>query len=162
MKNLLKLSAICVVFSMLFVSCNKEPEKQPVESIAGNVETPSWAKPSEYDMSVSMTGIVKVDLALSFNQAQLLVSNYQPSTGDMVAAFSGSDCIGVGELKDGLYYLYMSGKTDQSIDQVTLRYYSATVKNIFVATETFAFVNDGQIGTYSEPYAPKFAVEKAE
>jgi hypothetical protein len=81
-----------------------------------------------------------------------------------VSAFSGETCLGVASPKEGLFYLYMatplSLTSENALGKVTLRYYSAHFKNVFVAIDAFEFKNDERIGTVSAPFEPKLVVEK--
>lgn len=139
-------SLICLAFA----AC--EP-KQPAESFYGNESRPTWVAPQEHDMTVSMTAVVKVDLAAQYpNQA----ADFVRTSDDLLAAFAGETCLGVAEEVNGLYFIYIAGAEGD----VTLRYYSAHYKNLFEAKDAFPFVNDTQLGTTAEPYIPKLQVVK--
>lgn len=125
------------------------------ESLIGSVEKPNWTAPTKYDYSSSMTAVVKVNLNASYTAEQLAAANYQLSEGDMVAAFSGDECLGVAAPQEGLFFLYICAPTSGS--NVTLRYYSSVLKNMFLA-EPFAFANDTQLGTIDEPHTPAFII----
>lgn len=168
MKKILYLAFVAIAaLAMNACKSNSEPtppdeQKQDttkVESIKGSITTPSWTNPEGYNMTSSMTAIVKVDLAQSFSADQLVEGGYQPSTSDKLAAFDATgNCLGVAEQTDGLYFLYITAPENDS--QVAIRYYSVTLKNIFISTKTFAFRNDDNLGTVAEPYAPTFEVDK--
>ena len=93
------------------------------------------------DMTASMTAIVKVAFAQSEGT---------------LAAFMGNDCCGIAQYIEGLYWLYLSPATNAQ--DVQLKFYSPNLKRIFVAKETFPFVNDGQQGTVSKPFTPEWDV----
>ena len=131
---------------------NNEPE-----SIIGSVEKPTWTAPANYDLTSSMTAVIKVNLSAGYTAEQLSAANYQLSENDIVAAFSGDECLGIAAQQEGLFFLYICAPTNGN--NVTLRYYSAVLKNIFTA-EPFAFANNTQLGSIAEPYTPAFVIKK--
>jgi hypothetical protein len=93
-----------------------------------------------------MTAIVKVSFA---------------EKEGVLAAFIGDDCCGVTSSEnyiDGRYNLFIS-PSEQGED-VQLKFYSPDLKRIFVAKRTFKYVNDGRLGSPSEPYTPEWTVAK--
>ncbi len=147
---------ILVLSTMLlctFTGCkNNEPE-----NFSGNVSKPTWSVPSNYDYTSSMTVVLKVDLAAQYPS---LAAAWQTQSDDLLAAFVEGECIGVAKLLDnGLFNLYLSAPS-QGSGKVTLRYYSAYFKNLFIATDAFVFKNDSHLGTIAAPFTPKFVVEK--
>lgn len=167
MRKNLFLIASCMM--LLFAAgCTEEadelqpanPQKPNTETtITGNQSKPSWAVPEDYDMTSSMTTIVKVDLSFTYPDQVAALKEKVLNEGDVLAAFDGNTCIGVAELTDNLFFLYITSPASED-NQVAIRYYSATLKNIFVAQETITFSNDAHIGSVSEPFAPKFVVAK--
>ena len=120
---------------------NSDPFVNP-----GDTPDPHWVITVENDMTSSMTVIVKVSFA---EQAGTL------------AAFIGNDCCAVTtsvDFVDGLYYLYISPSAQG--EDVQLKFYSPDLKRIFEAKETFPFVNDGRLGSVSQPYTPEWTVAK--
>ena len=150
-KNFSKI-VLCALL-LLAAGCKKDENgpdvpTSPSASIYGNIDQPDWAVPTDYDMTSSMTAIVRVTL----------LADYQSSEEDMLAAFSGATCIGVGSYNAqyNAYWLYIAALT--SGGEVTLKHYSAAYRNIFVATATIPFRNDAQLGTISAPYTPQWRV----
>ena len=145
------LTVLCTVF---FSGCKDQPY-----ALVGGVDKPAWTATSDYDLSSSMTAVVKVDLYGSFTAEELSAAKYQPSTNDELAAFVGTTCLGVGvwNAEYGAYWLYITAPTDDE-EEVVLRYYSASLKQIFVATTTLPYHNDTQVGTAAAPYTPKWIV----
>ena len=141
---------------MLFAAGCKDKPKEP-ESIIGTTERPAWTNPDDYDMSSSMTAIVKVDMTTTYTAEQLAAANYKLEANDLVAAFSGDKCLGVAEQVDGLFFLYITAPEDGG--NVTLKHYSSVLKNLYTA-QPVAFRNDQQLGTVSEPYSPAWTVVK--
>ena len=133
-----------------------DPVTPPVETIAGNVAQPNWQLPADYDMTSSLTAIVKVDLALSFKAEQL--AGWKLAEGDKLAAFDGDQCLGLASPKDGLFMLYVTAP--QEGHPVSLKYYSAAVKNLFAATETIVYKNDEVLGSIAQPYTPNWVIVK--
>lgn len=140
-----------------------EPQPEPqVESIKGTVETPAWADPTEYDMTSSMTPVVKVDLTLTY-PAEAAADGWERAAGDMLAAFAGDNCLGVDTLtpdRTDLFYLYVAGLNSGETGEFRLRYYSTKLKNIFDSKQTIQFKNNEPLGTVSDPYTPEFTVSR--
>ncbi len=55
---------------------------------------------------------------------------------------------------EGLFYLYVTAPSNGS--EVTLKYYSAKLKNLFEHKDAFPYLNDKCLGTVAEPYIPAF------
>jgi hypothetical protein len=141
--------AICLLLS----GCR--PEKTTPDTFFGSVQQPVWTAPADYDYASSMTAVVKVELT---EQYPFSAANFQLQEKDMLAAFDGDFCLGVAKPvmdDEPLFFLFITG-TD---GDVTLRYYSAQYKRIFVA-EPFPFQNDTRLGTPDNPFVPKFTLEK--
>ena len=157
MKKFRNVMILCAL--LLVAGCTSE---EP-DAISGDVATPTWADPTSYDMTASMTAIVDVNLSYSFPAQVANLKNPLTKDGDLLAAFDGETCLGVAKLVDGLYFLYITAPvsgTESESAPVTLKYYSKDLKNIFVGTETITFRNDTQLGSIAEPYIPRFVVEK--
>ncbi len=154
------LVAALVISTLVLSGCKKNKEKEP-ETFVSNVSLPVWTAPADYDYSASMTAVVKVDLAALYLEK---AADFVLKDDDLLAAFSGETCLGVASPKEGLFYLYMatplSLTSENALGKVTLRYYSAHFKNVFVAIDAFEFKNDERIGTVSAPFEPKLVVEK--
>ncbi len=146
--------AVCALLLMM-AGCG-EQNKEP-QSIIGSTDKPVWSAPTDYDMTSSMTAVVKVDLSKTFTADQLAAANYQLTDDDLVAAFAGEECLGVTTPKDGLFFLYICAPATST--DITLRHYSNALKTI-LTSEPFTFVGDGHLGTVSEPYTPAFVAEK--
>ena len=66
------------------------------------------------------------------------------------------DYVGVAHCDDlGRFFLFIHAPS-QPYGQITLRYYSHTLHNIFNTDTTFPFVNGGQQGTAAEPLLVPF------
>ena len=79
----------------------------------------------------------------------------------ILAAFIGDDCCGVTSSEnyiDGCYHLFISPSAQG--ENVLLKFYSPELKRVFVAKETFVYVNDGRLGSPSAPYTPTWTVAK--
>ena len=147
MKNMMlqakNFSMIMLCTALLFAAgCkdNSDPYVNP-----GTVEDPQWKITVDTtDMTTSMTAIVKV--AFTDKQGTL-------------AAFMGDDCCAIADYIEGLYWLYISPAANVNAG-VSLKFYSPDLKRIYVAKQTFPFVNDGQKGTVSAPYTPEWEVVK--
>ena len=139
-----KILVLCSFILVALVGC--KDKGQPVNPYVdpGTTENPNWTLSGDNDLSASMTAIVKV----SFTQ----------SAGTL-AAFIGNDCCGLANFNAelGLYWLYISPATEAG-GNVQLRFYSPDLKRIFVATSTFPFSNDAQLGSVSNPHTPDWNV----
>ncbi len=143
---------------LCLVGC-KDKKDEP-NSLIGNIEKPDWEAITDYDLTSSMTAVIQVDLSLSFAEEQLQAANYQPSEDDMLAVFADNKCLGVGTKKGAVWYVYIASPIDKTPSTVTLRYYSATLKNIFIGEELIPYKNDTQWGTTDAPHTPTFIIDK--
>jgi hypothetical protein len=158
MKNMMlqvrncKVLALCTLL-LLAAGCKKDKDNEP-SSISGNVSKPTWTVPADYDLSSSMTAIVKVDMTRAYTQEQLKAANYRITSDDLLAAFCGSTCIGIGTWKEdyNAYWLFIAAP--ESGDQVTLKYYSSALRNIFAA-DPVPYRNNTSLGSPSNPYTPQ-------
>ncbi len=163
MKTQLMIIISCALL-LLAAGCKQDKDREPAgtqtpASLSGNEQRPAWAMPDGYDMTSSMTAVVRIDLTRNYAE-EVKSAGYQMTADDMLAAFDGNEtCLGVAEQADGLFWLYIAGNGD-STGRIRLRYYSAALKNVFVSEE-FAFVNDTRLGTVNEPYTPLFTVVPA-
>ena len=134
--------AIILAVLLIAAGCeNTDPYVNP-----GDTPNPNWVITVENDMTSSMTAVVKV----SFAQSE-----------GILAAFIGDDCCGVTSSEnyiDGRYNLFIS-PSEQGED-VQLKFYSPDLKRIFVAKNTFKYVNNDHLGSPSNPYTPEWTVAK--
>lgn len=172
-KNYIKFVFVIVaIMTLMLASCNiSEPPDKPNEKetpndtvkLGGNVQVPTWAVDSNYDYSTSMTAIVKVDLTINYalavdGEGKLVDSNIIDSN-DLLAAFIGNTCVGVANPTEGLFYLYINDDNSaEAVKNISLRYYSAKLQNMFEAKDVLVFKNDDRIGTVSEPFTPAFTL----
>lgn len=140
------------------VGC-KDKKDEP-NSLIGKVEKPAWMAISDYDLTSSMTAVIQVDLLLSFPEEQLQAAKYQPSADDMLAVFADGECLGVGEKRGAVWYVYIASPMDKTPSTAVLRYYSASLKNIFIGDELITYKNDTQLGTTDAPHTPTFIIDK--
>lgn len=156
MKTKTLILALCSM-ALIIAGCEKKTEPTPAGTLKGDVSQPTWTSPEKHDYTSSMTVIAKVDLKANFSE---LAKDWELKENDLLGAFIGETCCGVGVLKDGLYYLYVavpSGEQLAENPQVTLRYYSNFYTNLFEQKDAFPFVNDDRKGTASTPFVPTFA-----
>lgn len=160
---------LCTISLCTLIGCqNQNPPVNPDDpknvAIRGNVAKPAWEAPADsvYDMTSSMTAVIKADLSILY-AAQLDTAKYELTDDDLIAAFAGDKCLGVIAPKEGLFYLFICSPATygggQMGNEFTLRYYSASLKNIFASTETYTYVNDGNMGGLT-PLTPTFKVVK--
>ena len=155
MKTKFMIVAACAAM-LLATGCKDEKQNQP-ESIIGNTPKPTWVAPENYDLSSSMTAIVRIDLKSVYTDEQLAAVDYKRASDDLLAAFAGETCLGVGDWKEenNAYWLYIVAP--ENADEITLKHYSASLKHIFV-TESIPYSNGANLGTVEKPYNPKWTV----
>jgi len=138
---------------LLAAGCNPNPP-QPENPLKGELSAPNWQAPTDYDFGSSMTAVVKVDLTLSFPGQ---TEDWTLTPDDELAAFMDDKCCGVGDLQEGLFWLYITEPDTPASSAVSLRYYSKHYSNIFEAKDVFVFVNDSHEGSVAAPVTPFFA-----
>ena len=149
MKKLMIIASCALL--LLAAGCKNDPE-----SLFGKENKPGWQKPSQYDYSSSMTAVVRIDLR---SQYGTLAVEHQVESTDVLAAFIGDKCCGVVNPTDSIFYLFVAdvaSNTNATERKVSLRYWSAYYRNIFIANEVFTFVNDSRLGDADHPIVPKF------
>ncbi len=162
--NLLSLAACGLLLA--FSACKSDDDTIPQpsgtqETLVSNKEKPAWQDPTDQDMPVSMTAIIRVNLSLSYPQQMAAISESSvggqiPSPNDLLAAFSGETCLGVAQYIDGLFFLYIANPPKEADQTIDLRYYSATLKNIFEAKKACTFIADDCKGSFAAPLEPSF------
>lgn len=158
MQHKLLLMASC---ALLLVAAGCKEKNKPQEQITANIATPVWVAPADYDMTSSMTAVVRVDLSQKYAE-QLKIVGYAQTADDLLAAFNGNDCLGVAKQQDGLFYLFITSPAttgEGKVTDFTIRYYSAKLKNIF-ESESFAYYDDGTLGNIGTPCVPVFRIAK--
>ncbi len=135
----------------LLAGCHREGSGIP----KSNVPTPDWQVSADYDYSTSMTVVADVDLTTTY--PNLTPNDWQVDTNDLLAAFAGGECVGVTSPVDSLFYLYITSPTQENAD-ITLRYYSSRLHNIFQSGTVLHFENDARLGSVSDPLKPSFEV----
>ncbi len=157
MKNMMlqvkKHANIAFVLGVL-VACkngqNDPDDPAEYEPIAGNLPKPEWTAVADYDMTSSMTAVVKVE---NLNN-QEMYDQIATDKEALLAAFAGGECLGIAQPDSatGFFFLYICAPTQA--ETIQLHYYSAVYKNIFIDQDGFSFVNDAQKGSVKDPYIP--------
>lgn len=155
---------LTILACMLAAGCGSDdelvfPVQPPQESIIGNMDSPAWALPDGIDMTSSMTAIVSVDLSLTYPSEVAALSGttvgaWSVTAADQLAAFDGETCVGVASLVDGLFFLYVTRPS--GTQPLCFRYYSAQLRNVFVAKDVCTFEPDACQGSVSAPLTPPF------
>ncbi len=146
------LCSLSMVMLLLFSGC-KNKEQDP-ETFVSDKTRPVWTAPEKSDMTSSMTAVVKVDLKAQYPS---IAADFVLNENDLLGAFAGEQCLGVAQLQEGYFFIYINSPAESS-SQVTLRYYSAFYKNLFEAKDAFPFKNDDILGTIADPYIPALVV----
>jgi len=164
MKNMMlpvrSFSMLLLAAALCFASCDdkNKPTPTPTEQdLYGNAARPTWTAIEVPDMTASMTAVIKVQ-----KLAGVAIPDSCVGGNDVLAAFSGETCLGVGAWIEeaGVYNLYVAAPVTGNPSSVTLRYYSAHYTNLFEAKDAFPFANDARLGTVAEPFQPAFVVAK--
>ena len=146
------LCSLSMVMLLLFSGC-KNKEQDP-ETFVSDKTRPVWTAPEKSDITSSMTAVVKVDLKAQYPS---IAADFVLNENDLLGAFAGEQCLGVAQLQEGYFFIYINSPAESS-SQVTLRYYSAFYKNLFEAKDAFPFKNDDILGTIADPYIPALVV----
>ena len=130
------LSVVCGCFT----ACGKEdprPERpRPIWGVEQGIYTES-----------SMTAIV------------ILPENLQAyaQDDDIVAAFAGNECRGIGELIEGAYYILIKGSPEEYTG-ISFLYYSARNKYLYTTAPDLTFEPDASFGSVDEPKVLELSV----
>lgn len=146
---------IALAALFFLASCGREEVGEEPYSIQGNIDDPAWQADTDYDYSSSMTAVIQVSLQM-VDSMPVPSDIWMTDVDDRLAAFVGDECVGVAQCDDlGRFFLFIHAPS-QPYGQITLRYYSHTLHNIFNTDTTFPFVNGGQQGTAAEPLLVPF------
>ena len=141
---------------LIAAGCKKDKSDEP-EPFSSNVPSPDWIAPIIHDYTSSATAVVRVDLAA---QHPDMAADFVIMDEDVLAAFSGNTCLGTATLQGSLFFLYIASPElnggDEEAVSITLKYYSAHYKNIFVASDAFTFSSNAHLGTIAQPLVPVF------
>ena len=153
----MKRNILTIALASLFLlaACGKEEGGSVAEPdpMFGNITDPAWVVDTNYDYSNSMTAVVSVDL-------QGADSLWTVGSADRLAAFVGDECVGVAAPTDSLFFLFIVPTQQADVySPVTLRYYSAYYRNIFLTDTDFPFVGGSQQGTAAEPLLVQFRAD---
>ncbi|MBO8440760.1 MAG: hypothetical protein IAC51_08955 [bacterium] len=139
--NVRKLLMVSVLAALTGLSsCEKEP-------VYNTYENPHWTVGSYEGISESCTIVMD------------LPSNLKPyqDEADVVGAFIGDECRGVSTQQEGLFYIIVSGASNEN-GNITLRYWSARNKYMYQVNEVIPFEINAQKGTTDEPFVPSFSI----
>lgn len=155
MKQYIYQMMILAVSTCLWSCQDDDPKPTVVEEpdwkleLVENDPEPEWEMPESGIYQFSMTGIMKLSDFLE---------GYADET-DEVSAFIGNECRGVVKAQEyngeKLFFLYIRGNSAET-QKVTLKYYSAKNKKLYVCNELFDFVQNGTYGKISDPAIPPF------
>lgn len=148
MKNTAMIIACAALFFL--ASCGGEEGGANPYPIQGNIDDPAWVVDSDYDYSNSMTAVIEVGLLMA-DSMPVPSDIWTTDAADRLAAFVGDECVGVAQCDDmGRFFLFIHAPS-QPYGQISLRYFSHKLHNIFNTDTSFPFVNGNQQGTAAEP-----------
>lgn len=178
----LKYSIFSAIILLCLSNCKEEdivyttfPEPTWIVDLNGYVETPNWIDSEQGSIGIPAW---KLDLmsdeaapewsnpsnpALQFSMTAIIrLSDYLTTyadDADMVAAFIGDECRGVGAVEmveaEKQFHLFIKGNTSET-GKVTLKYYSAKNKKMYTCQDIFAFEQNGNYGTADAAEIPPF------
>lgn len=149
-RQLLFVSLVMLLLVTCF-SCKKDKNE-----VDRQYDRPTWAVADTTNLEYSMT--VTGSLPESFYATA--------DTLDLVAAFCNDQCCGVTSVEwideeRPMYFLYIVKPSQSQLQfEVTLRYYSAVTRHIFVEKKAFSYTPDTTMGTIDAPYVPAFAEQE--
>ncbi len=127
-----------VIFASLVLlnGCKKDEDKK-----GKYVENPDWIAPIENNYEYQMTYVGQVAFQGKIND----------NTQTMVAAFCGSECRGLANLKYeqdlGLYVFYLSIYSNElEGETITIKAHNKNTKRMYLNCKTLTFVNDSSEG----------------
>jgi hypothetical protein len=141
MKHYTKISLFSLFILAMAGGCQDEDKPDYAQP-----QVPVWTVNSSA-YSVSMTAIV----SLPPNLAQYAQDN------DLLAAFSGEECRGIGEKIGDLYYVSIQAMPEEDFT-VQFVYYSARNKYLYTTGELFPFEMNGNVGSVDEPEVLQLAI----
>lgn len=128
---------------MLLMGCQKEEISYPTFS------APGWNVVDNPNFSVSMTAVVSLpDYLASYAQDD-----------DELAAFVGDECRGIAKKMGYIYYVLISGTTNET-SHIHFCYYSARNKYMYHTASDINFKADDRIGMTDEPRALSLEIIK--
>ena len=148
-----------LVLATLTTSCKNKQEAFPEHA------RPQWQAIDTSDLESSMTVTGALPDALQANA----------DTADLVAAFCNGECWGVTNIErytgttteessgKAMFFLYITRPRSFSSNQqaiITLKYYCAKTKYIYVQESIFEFVVDNHFGSLDEPLIPDFSTQE--
>jgi len=134
MKHFFKTTAYFVFISLFITACCEDGETLPTH------EPPVWNINHNAGYYENMTAVVK----LPNNLAQYA------SEEDRLAAFSGNECRGIGELINGSYFVAIKG-TPEDQSNIRFMYYGAKNKYLYQTDDLISFDASQKFGTADEP-----------
>ncbi len=130
-------------WTIQFTGGIKNPQWTPVSAIPS--ERPTWSKPDAFVYPASMTATIQVSPYIE----PMMTDN------DLLGAFIGSECRGLGTLRNGVWLLQIKAESSENRN-VELRYYCAQNQELFVCSNAFMFRTDSQQGSLDTPFAPQW------
>jgi hypothetical protein len=134
MKHYTKISLFSLFILAMAGGCQEKDEFNDFQS-----SSPDWMVNSSL-YSVSMTAIV----CLPPNLAQYAQDD------DLLGAFSGNECRGIGGKLGDLYYVSIQAAPEEDFT-VQFIYYSARNKYLYTTDDLFPFEMNGMVGSDEEP-----------
>lgn len=142
----------------IYVSGDDGVQMPLVVNVVSEGETPEWTvNPAGYEFTMSIFGQLKIDNKLS------------EDTEDMVAAFNGTECVGVARpqyiKRYDAYFVMMTAYGNDDNDDLSFKVYDASTGITYPSvsvSEAISFEKDGIVGSIENPvvWTPDNKVEQ--
>lgn len=132
---------LLITLAVIFNGCKND------EEFFKTYPRPAWGIASPESLPYSFTAIVSIPENI----------NTYSSDDDIVAAFIGDECHGIGNLvmsENGtkkVYYITVRG-SDTENRQIVFRYYNSKLSYLYEAITMVPFEIEGVLGSYDSPF----------
>ena len=142
----------------IYVSGDDGVQMPLVVNVVAEGERPKWTvNPADYEFTMNIVGQLKINDKLS------------EDTEDMVAAFKGTECVGVAHpqymKRYDAYFVMMTAYSNNEKDDISFKVYDASTGITYPSvnvSNNFSFEKDGIVGTVKSPviWTPDNKVEQ--
>lgn len=155
---------LCYIMILIASTCVVGCQDDKEELMPTVVEKPIWEldlkeddPEPKWEEEVPASGVFQFSMTGTIRLSEFLEAYADDS--DEISAFIGNECRGMvrSQVYEGerLFFLYIRGNASET-QKVTLKYYSAKNKKLYVCNELFEFEQNGSYGKLSEPIVPPF------
>ena len=149
----IKIYLLCIIGALALVACHDDDEDIVIEEVIPTYEKPDWKVDTSNQYPVSMSAIVTLSQELLANQ----------SDGDMLAAFIGEECRGVGMIQEygnkKSYFILIKGEGSEQA-KLSFKYYNAKNSYLYKTDAFLSFITDTRYGSVDEPQVLNLQIMK--